>query len=438
MRRIATPERRRHGREPQERETRPRRGRATGGAHGRPNRLRRSTLVDIAQQVRSWTDSVLGVAGAAADVTLGAAKMMLPKPGQRAALEKTGAVLRRLRETAGLSIDEVGSAIDLRDPALLELVENGKVALPFEIILRLASVLGRNDPISFVMRFTRSYNPDVWKTLESLGIGRLAVQAGREREFANLYRGSDAARRLSDEDFAEVLKFTQAAFAMALAFRAGARRPDPHPEEHRRRERQYQSGVAAFGIPDTVIGDAELAGLFTGAEQRVDRARSTSRGRRWARRREPERKRKRPMATPNAVEPEDVLRDLGDGLREVRIDERHREMPQAERNARPDDRLRGREAGALAAPPQRAAEEAVLGDQRERERHEEIEREPARDRSRRIIREIDRVRRPRAQHDEADDPDHIGQGDQVRRAVAHGEPHFAPGQRCAAPTGWPA
>ena len=195
-----------------------------------------STLVDLAHQVRSWTDTVLGVAGAAADVTLGAAKMMLPKPGQRAALEKTGAVLRRMREAAGMSIDEVGRAIDLKDPALLELVENGKVALPFEIILRLASVLGRNDPISFVMRFTRSYNPDVWKTLESLGIGRLALQAGREREFANLYRASDAARRLSDEDFAEVLKFTQAAFAMALAFRAGkaVAGPAAHDEGARR------------------------------------------------------------------------------------------------------------------------------------------------------------------------------------------------------------
>jgi transcriptional regulator with XRE-family HTH domain len=195
-----------------------------------------STLVDLAHQVRSWTDTVLGVAGAAADATLGAAKMMLPKPGQRAALEKTGAVLRRMRETAGMSVDEVGRAIDLKDPALLELVENGKVALPFEIILRLASVLGRNDPISFVMRFTRSYNPDVWKTLESLGIGRLALQAGREREFANLYRASDAARRLSDEDFAEVLKFTQAAFAMALAFRAGkaVAGPAAHDEGARR------------------------------------------------------------------------------------------------------------------------------------------------------------------------------------------------------------
>ena len=178
-----------------------------------------STLVDLAQQVRSWTDSVLGIAGAAADVTMGAAKMMLPKPGQRQALEKTGAVLRRMREAAGMSVNEVGEAINLKDPVLLELVETGKVALPFEIILRLASVLGRNDPISFVMRFTRSYNPEVWKTLEALGIGRLALQAGREREFANLYRASDAARRLSDEEFAEVLKFTKAAFDMALAFR---------------------------------------------------------------------------------------------------------------------------------------------------------------------------------------------------------------------------
>lgn len=180
-----------------------------------------STLVGLAQQLRSWTDSVLGIAGAAADVTLGAAKMVLPKPEQRQTLEKTGAVLRRMREAAGMSVAEVGDAINLKDPALLELVENGKIALPFEIILRLASVLGRNDPISFVMRFTRSYNPEVWKTLETLGIGRLALQAGREREFANLYRANDAARRLSDEDFAEVLAFVKASFDMALAFRAG-------------------------------------------------------------------------------------------------------------------------------------------------------------------------------------------------------------------------
>jgi transcriptional regulator with XRE-family HTH domain len=170
--------------------------------------------------VRAWTDSVLGIAGAAADISIGAAKAILVKPEQRAALEKTGGILRGMREAAGLSVKEVGEAIDLEDPTLIELVENGKIALPFEIILRLASVLGRNDPISFVMRFTRSYNPDVWQTLENLGIGRFAVQAGREREFANIYRGSDAARRLSDEEFSAVLAFVRSAFDLALTFRS--------------------------------------------------------------------------------------------------------------------------------------------------------------------------------------------------------------------------
>jgi transcriptional regulator with XRE-family HTH domain len=184
-----------------------------------------SALLGVARQVRSWSDSVLGIAGAAADVSIGAAKAILIKPEQRGALEKAGTVLKGMREAAGLSLSEVGEAINLKDPALLELVENGKVALPFEIILRLASVLGRNDPISFVMRFTRSYNPDVWHTLENLGIGRFAVQAGREREFANIYRGSDAARRLSDADFTAVLAFTRAAFEMALAFRGSKPAP---------------------------------------------------------------------------------------------------------------------------------------------------------------------------------------------------------------------
>ena len=181
-------------------------------------------MLGVARQVRVWSDSVLDFAGMAADASLLAAKAMLVKPEQRAALAKAGTVLRGMREAAGLSVKEVGDAIDLSDPALLDLVEKGKVALPFEIILRLASVLGRNDPVSFVMRFTRSYNPDIWKTLEGLGVGRFAVQAGREREFANIYRASDAARTLKDEEFAAVLAFTRAAFDLAMALRAPKKR----------------------------------------------------------------------------------------------------------------------------------------------------------------------------------------------------------------------
>jgi transcriptional regulator with XRE-family HTH domain len=184
--------------------------------------MRESAVLGLARQLRSWTDSVLGMAGMAGlatDASLAAARLVLPKPEQRKALAKAGDLLRAAREAAGLSVREVGDAIDLKDPALLALVENGKAALPFEIILRLASILGRHDPLSFVMRFTRAYNPVVWRALEDLGIGRLAVQAGREREFANLYRGHDAARKLSDDEFAKLIGFLKSALELALSLR---------------------------------------------------------------------------------------------------------------------------------------------------------------------------------------------------------------------------
>jgi transcriptional regulator with XRE-family HTH domain len=177
-------------------------------------------LLGLARQLRSWTDSVLGIAGMATDVSLAAARIVLPKPEQRKALAKAGGLLRAAREAAGLSLREVGEAIDLQDPALLTLVENGNAALPFEIVLRLASVLARHDPLSFVMRLTRASNPDAWRALEDLGIGRLVVQAGRERELANLYRGNDAARELSDDEFAKLVAFLKAALELALLLRA--------------------------------------------------------------------------------------------------------------------------------------------------------------------------------------------------------------------------
>lgn len=152
---------------------------------------------------------------AAADV-LRAIMPGLSEPGVWA---ETGAALRRLRKAAGLTIAEVGTAINLKDPSLIEAWENGRIAVPFELILRLAAVLGRNDPVGFVMKFTRSSNPDLWRSLEGLGVGKLLIQSAREREFANIYRGDDEARSLSDEEFAEVLTFTRAAFEMAMAFR---------------------------------------------------------------------------------------------------------------------------------------------------------------------------------------------------------------------------
>ncbi len=179
----------------------------------------------LAKELRWWAESVMGIASTAADLSMNVARLTLRRPAQRAALERAGAMLRGFREAAGLSLREVGAAIDLNDPALLEAAEGGKIGLPFEIILRLAAVLGKNDPVSFVMKLTRTQNPSLWRTLEGLGVGKLVVQAGREREFANIYRADNEARRLSDAEFAEVLAFMRAAFDLAMS---------THRKRHRR------------------------------------------------------------------------------------------------------------------------------------------------------------------------------------------------------------
>ena len=171
------------------------------------------TATDIANALRS--DNPVE---ATADVL----KAMLPGLSGPGVWTRTGSALRRIREAAGLTITEVGAAINLKDPSLIEAWENGRIAVPFELILRLAAVLGRNDPVAFVMKFTRSSNPDLWRSLEGLGVGKLLIQSAREREFANIYRGDDKARKLNDKEFAEVLTFTRAAFEMAMAFRGRA------------------------------------------------------------------------------------------------------------------------------------------------------------------------------------------------------------------------
>jgi transcriptional regulator with XRE-family HTH domain len=191
----------------------------TRAAAGANDEAADKSALPLARELRWWADSMLGLASSAADLSMNVARMTLRKPSQRAALERAGAMLKGFRESAGLSLREVGAAIDLKDPALLEAAEGGKISLPFEVILRLAAVLGRKDPISFVMKLTRTQSPDLWATLESLGVGKLVVQAGREREFANIYRADDRARRLSDAEFAKVLKFVQAAFDLAITLR---------------------------------------------------------------------------------------------------------------------------------------------------------------------------------------------------------------------------
>ena len=182
-------------------------------------------VIRVAKELRRWADVVLEVANNATDISLAVARSSARSGGQQKAVETAGAVLKKARETAGMTTQELGAAINLSDPDLIEQAEKGKIALPFEVVLRLAGILGRHDPASFAMRLTRSYSPGLWQALEDLGVGRLILQAGRERELANIYRANDAARKLSDEDFHAVLAFTKDAFDMGVAFRN--REPSP-------------------------------------------------------------------------------------------------------------------------------------------------------------------------------------------------------------------
>ena len=195
---------------------------SAGGAKQQPTAL--DAVGSLTQSLRSLTEQMVGMAGAAVDTSLAAATGLFPHGvASTKALVKAGGFLREMREAAGIPLDDLGQAINLKDSALLELAENGKMALPFEVILRLAAVLARNDPVPFVMNLTKAHSPAMWQILESFGVGRLVEHAGREHEFISIYRARDEARKLTDEEFARVRKFVETAFDMALEFNREAK-----------------------------------------------------------------------------------------------------------------------------------------------------------------------------------------------------------------------
>lgn len=145
-------------------------------------------------------------------------KVLKSSPEQMEMIGRAGSSLKDLREVAGVSREELANFIDLKDADLLKAAEEGKAGLPFEVLLRLSSFYARNDPIPFIMKYSKVYSPRIWKLLRSVGLEGLVVQAERELQFVQIYRAKDEARKLSDEEFAEVLAFTRQAFDMALHF----------------------------------------------------------------------------------------------------------------------------------------------------------------------------------------------------------------------------
>lgn len=152
-----------------------------------------------------------------AGATMDLGRAML-RPERLEMMAESGRYLRDMREVAGLTLMELSEALDLEDKTLLEAVERGAATLSFDLILRSAALVARHDPVPYIMRMTRTYNPTIWRILDDWGVGRLSLQIERERQFINIFRRHDAARKLSDEGFAHVLDFTRSAFDMALHF----------------------------------------------------------------------------------------------------------------------------------------------------------------------------------------------------------------------------
>lgn len=174
----------------------------------------------LARGLEAITSGVGDRMAASGGVGFRVGKALLLSPEGARMRREAGRSLRELRKLAGLTVDELADALEVSDRSLLEAVEKGTATLSFELILRLSALLARNDPLPFIVQMTRSYNPALWKLLEGWGIVRIPLQLERERRFVNVYRARDVARKLSDEAFEHVLRFTQAAFEMALDFAA--------------------------------------------------------------------------------------------------------------------------------------------------------------------------------------------------------------------------
>jgi len=147
-----------------------------------------------------------------------ASKAIRRSPEQLRMMAVAGESLKDMREVAGLTLGELSDALNVKDKSVLEAIEDGREAMSIELILRLASLVARNDPLPFVLKYTRAYYPRLWEILKDLNLDQLPLQFERERQFINIYRRHDSARQLSEKNFDKVISFTQQAFDLAITF----------------------------------------------------------------------------------------------------------------------------------------------------------------------------------------------------------------------------
>lgn len=152
------------------------------------------------------------------------------EPERLEAMADAGHFLRDARETAGLSIKDLADSIDLNDRSVLEAIESGDRIMPLEPMLRSVALLARHDPIPFLIKFMRTYNPALEKTLEQLGMLAVPKQFERERRFVNLMRQHDQLRTLSDDEYDRFINYMDSSSSLVLDVMTKEKEANQPPE----------------------------------------------------------------------------------------------------------------------------------------------------------------------------------------------------------------
>ena len=138
------------------------------------------------------------------------------EPERLEAMAEAGHFLRDAREMAGLSLKELGDSLGLSDNSVLQDVESGESIMPLELMLRSAALLARHDPIPFLIKFMRTYNPALEDRLEQWGVLSLPKNFERERRFVNIYRQHDSLRGLTDAEHERFIGYMNSSTELVL------------------------------------------------------------------------------------------------------------------------------------------------------------------------------------------------------------------------------
>ncbi len=132
------------------------------------------------------------------------------------AMVDAGRLFKDAREVAGLSKQDLAKAMGLSTPDSIDRVEEGKDLLSFEMIFRSASLIARHDPIPFIIKLMRTYNPRLGRTMEKWGVSGLPKQYERERRFINIYRKHDRLREFSDDEYDRLITYVNSATELVM------------------------------------------------------------------------------------------------------------------------------------------------------------------------------------------------------------------------------